>query len=305
MRRLYELKEFSLDNLTYDLHPPSEPALVVQPGEIFVVETEDAFSGQIRTEKDWTHEPRGPTISGPIFVDGAEKGDTLMVDIKDIQPLRGQGATRINVPNLKSLVAGPLAKLAKTLPPPSRWVQICPVKDGKVYWGTKAVLPYKPMIGTIGLADGEGKGIRTGNHGGNMDIVEVGIGNKVYLPISVKGAYLYLGDVHATQGEGELCGTAIEMPALVTLVVDLIKNKRIGWPRIESPEYLMAVGTARPVEDAIEIAFTELILWLEEDYGVDRWDAYNLCTQVSEISIGWYLTCSAGAKFPKKYLPKQ
>lgn len=293
------MKRLVLGQLKHEWAPPAEPVLKVSPGETFIVETEDCWGGQIMKADDWPEPGRGnPTVSGSILVEGAEKGDVLTVDVMDVQPLRGQGATRINVPNLPRLKEGPLAELGRSLPPPSRWVRICPVRDGRVYWTERLALSYEPMIGTIGTFEESGKGA----NGGNMDVREVTVGSRLHLPVSVDGAYLYLGDVHAAQGEGELCGTAVEMAAVVTLKVGLVKNKAIGGPRIESKDYLTAVGMGRPVEDAIEAAFRELLLWLEE-YGINRWEGYNLCTHVAEISIGWYLTCFAGAKFPRKYLP--
>jgi amidase len=136
-----------------------------------------------------------------------------------------------------------------------------------------------------------------------MDLREVCPGNTLYLPVEVDGALLHLGDVHAVQGAGELCGTAVEMPAENVIRIDLIKQKAITWPRIETPEHIMAVGAAKPMEDAIRIALSQLLLWMQQDYGFDVWDAYNLCTQVAEISVGYYLLGSVGVKFPKKYLP--
>jgi acetamidase/formamidase len=184
-----------------------------------------------------------------------------------------------------------------------RRVWICPIRDGKVYWTEDFPLPYQPMIGTIGTAPEVESTMEAGPHGGNMDLPDLTTGNTLYLPVFVEGALLHIGDAHAVQGDGELCGTAVEMPAEVSLTVGLIKNKTIGWPRIESADYIMAVGSRRPLEEAVRIAFRELIQWLHSEYGFDRMDAYNLCTQVARIRVGYYLTTIA-AKFPKKNLTK-
>lgn len=296
--------------LHYALSPFNEPKLTVKPGETVVVETEDAFSGQIRSEKDrrdMKAMPFSNPQTGPIRVEGAERGDTLLVDIKDIRPMTKQGATRI--PSwwwyLGTEGSATFSQfLNLELPHGTR---ICPIKDGKVYFSDGIVLPYEPMIGTIGTAP-EIEAISSylpGPHGGNMDLPDIRIGNRLYLPVHVTDALLYLGDVHATQGDGEICGTAIEMPAESTLAIDLVKGKAVNWPRIESPDYLMAVatsGSGRPLEEAVRIAFMELILWLEREYGFDRWDAYQLCTQVAKVRLGNLWTVAA--KFPKKYLLK-
>lgn len=139
--------------------------------------------------------------------------------------------------------------------------------------------------------------------GGNMDLPDVTCGSTLYLPINVTGAFLYMGDVHATQGDAELCGTAIEMPAEVEATIEVVKKKRIDWPRVETREHIAAVacsGTGMPLEESVRIAFVELIRSLESDYGFDRWDAYQLCTQVAKAGLGNVWTVAA--KFPKRYL---
>jgi len=294
--------------LHYTLSPFHQPTLEVRPGETVIVETEDAFSGQIRKPGDTRDTEKIPWTNpqcGPIHVEGAEKGDTLLVDILKIEPTIGQGATRIPplgfYPGLTTL---PLAKvLGVELPHGTR---ICPIKEGKVYFSEKLVLPYEPMLGTIGTAP-EIEAITSflpGPHGGNMDFPDICPGGRVYLPVRVPGALLYLGDAHATQGDGEISGTAIEMPAEVSIRIDLAKKKPLRWPRIELPDYIATVsvtGAGRTLEDATRSAFFEMMLWLEEEYGMNRWEAYELCTQVARVRLGnlW----SISAKFPKKYLP--
>jgi len=297
------MKRLGREKLHFTIGPMNEPALTVEPGETVEVETEDAFVGLIREPGDWKDESdaRSNPVSGPIYVEGAERGDTLVVDIGEIHPLIGQGATRVSGLSILSRVVPATQFVRAELP---RRVWICPIRDGYVHWGDLA-LPYRPMIGTIGTAP-EREAISSnlaGAHGGNMDLREVCPGNRLYLPVSVDGALLHLGDVHAVQGDGELCGTAVEMPARNTLTIGLVKGKAIGWPRIESADRIMAVGVARPMDDAVRIAFSQLILWLEEEHGLDAWDAYNLCTQVAEISVGWWTQSSVAAKFPKAYLP--
>lgn len=225
------------------------------------------------------------------------------MDIKQIRSTIGQGATYIP-PATHYLTSIPLFQLLNVEFPHA--TRICPIRDNQVYFSDKIVIPFEPMIGTIGVAP-EIEAISSrfpGPHGGNMDIPDTCNGNRLYLPVYVEGALLYAGDVHATQGEGESPGgVAIEMPAETTLTVDLIKDKTIAWPRLETPNYIgtiVATGTNRTLEDAVKIAHIELIFWLEKEYGFNRWDAYQLCTQVSKVSLGNLWTVSV--RFPMRYL---
>jgi amidase len=129
-------------------------------------------------------------------------------------------------------------------------------------------------------------------------------GNKVYLPVWNEGALFYTGDCHARQGQGELCGVALEITSRVTVSFEIIKSGGIEWPRIESEDRLMIVGSARPMEDAARIAYTELIGWLEDEYGFSRLDAYQLLTQAGGLYVGNMVdtTYSLVASIDKRYL---
>ena len=233
--------------------------------------------------------------SGPIWIEDAEPGDSLAIHVDKIEARLGQAGTRTSGP-------GGLGEyLGLDVPHGTR---ICPVRDGKVWWSPKLGIPYAPMIGVIGTAPAMGVPTTgpAGPHGGNMDIKEVTEGNTVYLPVTVPGALLHLGDVHAAQGDGELCGTALEMPATVTIRVDLMKGMTIPRPRLRSPEEIMAVATGTPMERSVARAYADLVLWMEEEYGVPRWDGYNLCTQVGSISVGYYAIGTVAAKIRLEYV---
>jgi amidase len=117
---------------------------------------------------------------------------------------------------------------------------------------------------------------------------------------------LYIGDGHAAQGDGEVCGVATEIPTRGTITVCLIKGHAVATPRVESDEYLMTIGSARPMEDAARIAFYELVMWLETEYGIERLTAYQLCSQVAKVRLANMVDIqySVVAKFPKRYLPR-
>jgi amidase len=140
--------------------------------------------------------------------------------------------------------------------------------------------------------------------GGNMDLPDVAPGSVVYFPVHHKDAYLYLGDCHATQGDGELCGVAVEMPSTTTVQVDLIKGWTIAWPRLENERFIMTIGSTRPMEDAARIAYRELIRWLVADYGFDEVEAYFLLTQAGRVRLGNMVDpkYTLGASLLKSYL---
>ena len=292
------MKALKLGKLYYEISRHNPPALTIAPGETVSIETEDAFSGQIRREgdrRDRETMPYSNPQSGPIYVDGAERNDTLAVHIEQIEARLGQAATRTGVPQVIGEFLG--------LDPPLG-TRICPVRDGKVWWSENVGIPYTPMIGTIGCAPEMGVPTTSpaGDYGGNIDIKDVTQGNTIFLPVYVPGALLHLGDVHAAQGDGELCQTGLEMPATVTITIDLIKGRSIPRPRIRSSEEIMAVATGTPMERSVARAYADLIIWMEEDYGISRWDGYNLCTHVGTTSIGYFAIGTVAAKIRMEYV---
>ncbi|HIE18479.1 TPA: hypothetical protein EYP75_02000 [Candidatus Bathyarchaeota archaeon] len=185
--------------------------------------------------------------------------------------------------------------------------KICKIKNGQVYFSDELFLPYRPMIGTLGVAphpeeEAFSSGVLPGRHGGNMDLPDVCPESTVILPVFHEGALLYIGDAHAVQGDGEISGTAVEMPAEVKIKVDL-KDESLRWPMIENNDEVMFVSTTRngvSLENAIRTAFLELALWIEEKFGLNRFDALMLCSQIGKIRIGNLWTVAA--KIEKKYL---
>jgi acetamidase/formamidase len=149
-------------------------------------------------------------------------------------------------------------------------------------------IPMQPFLGCIGVAPAGGEArssVVPAEFGGNMDAPEARPGYTLYLPVNVAGALLFLGDGHAAQGDGEVAGTGIEVPLRVRLQVDLIKGKKIAWPRFENESALFAVGAYRPLDDALRIAFTELVSWIHETYGLSSLDTYELLSKVAKIHL--------------------
>lgn len=294
--------------LKYVFSPYDKPVAYVKPGETLILEVEDAASGQIRRSEDVRDREKIPfanPVVGPIHVEGATPKDTLSIDILDIKPLIGQGATYLF--NLSPLYVFGVPVHSFLDVPFRQKTIICRIHNNLVHFKDIA-LPYRPMIGTIGTAphpevDAISSSALPGRHGGNMDIPGICPNSTVQLPVFHDGGLLYVGDVHAIQGDGEISGVAVEMPAEVTLRVDLIKGKRIGWPRIVKQNELMCIATTssdRGLEDAIRTAYFELILWMCEEFGFDRYDALMLCSQVGRIQIGNLWAVAVGIS--KSYL---
>ncbi|MFQ6095115.1 MAG: acetamidase/formamidase family protein [Candidatus Bathyarchaeia archaeon] len=300
---------FSDVGLKYVLSPYDEPIVHVKPGEVLLLEVEDASSGQIRNRgdsRDRSKIPFGNPVVGPIYIEGAEKGSTISVSIDEIKPTIGQGATYFSEFNEVYVAGTPILRFMGVSFP--REPRICKMKDGQIYFSDDIVIPYQPMIGTIGVApypeeESFSSGVLPGRHGGNMDLPDIGPGSTVFLPVFHKGALLYVGDAHAVQGDGEISGTAVEMPAEVKIKMDLLEGEPINWPRIETGSEVMCVETTRggrSLEDAIRTAFLDLITWMEEKHGLNRFEGLMLCSQVGKIRIGNLWTVAA--KIEKKYL---
>lgn len=268
------------------LNPFTEHVAKVKPGEIIKISTWDAYGGIIGPDRTFQQAiEQGLAgalnpVTGPIYVEEAEPGDTLAVKIIDIK-LPDWGGSSI-IPGF-----GVLEGWLNLMEPRTK---ISYIKDGKINYktdhGKEIVLDAEPFIGTIGVSPAY-EAIQTlapGAHGGNMDCPDVRPGNTLYLPVSQKGALFGLGDVHAVQGDGEICGTAVEISAVVTLEFEVIK-KTIAWPRIESEDMIMTVCSARPLEDAARLAYRELINWMVSDYGWNRDDAYMFCSLAMKSRI--------------------
>ncbi len=285
-----------------------EPILRIKPGDI--LETNTLYS-DFFTEKDgpW------PGEVGPIYVEGASLNDTLVVKIIKIHPNIGTGRSGT------STVYGSLTA-THTTPMLHE-----PVPEKKFIWKIDAQkmtatldLPNSrmkqtqvrliPMLGRLATAPSGDQAIPGSvpyNFGGNMDTSDAREGAIVYLPIFHEGAYFYYGDVHALQGDGEITGSGIETSAEITLQIDLIKDKKIEWPRLENDEFIMVAGSIRPLMDAFRIAHVEMVKWLESDYGFDRWEALQLLSQVGSARVANVVdpNYTVVAKFPKKYLPSK
>lgn len=270
-----------------------EPALRISPGDRVVTTTVDAggrdMSGDVVT-------PPGNPMTGPFFIEGAEPGDTLVLHIERITPNRPTGWTSQELaPNVVDPTFVPELFRQPAGEPfvPAIWE--IDIAAGTATLATPATrlgrlsLPLAPMLGCFGVAPARGQAISTatsGEHGGNMDYRGFVAGATVYFPVAVPGALLFVGDGHAVQGDGEIAGTGIEISMEVELSVGLIKGQQIGWPRGENAEYIFTVGNARPLDQCLQHATTEMCRWLQSGYGLDGHSAGILLGQAVVYEIG-------------------
>lgn len=307
--KTHTLTEAQQAEFHFTIGPYSKPVLNVKPGDRVVVETRDAFSGKIKTEADKVTEkirlPFANPQNGPIMIEGAEPGDALAVHIESMAP-RGEQprGTCCLIPEFGALTGTYYtATLNQPLPEIVRKIL---VDEKTVHWSDKVKLPYKPHIGTLSCSPeiDSLSSLTPDNHGGNMDLPDMGPGTVTYLPVRVPGARLFIGDAHACQGDGEVCGVAVEYASTTTFRVDVIKGWTIEWPRLETDEFIMAIGSARPLEDATRIAYRELIRWMAADYGYDQLDAYMMLSQCGKVRLGNFVDpkYTVGAAVSKKYL---
>ncbi len=271
-------------HMTLGAHPP---VLHVQDGDTVVTTTVDAHGFDQQRERV---APRGNPQTGPFFVEGAEAGDTLGVDLLEIRPNRSYGfsgasiaANVVDPDYVRELPDEELAEWhvdgqkgeATLLSPESRLGRI--------------TIPLDPMLGCFGVAPKQGQAIfaaTSAEHGGNMDYRRFVAGTTVFFPVFEPGALFFLGDGHAAQGDGEIAGSGIEVSMEVRVRLRLLKGKTIGWPRAENGQWIMAVGNARPLEQATQHATTEMLRWLQADYELDSLGANLLLSQSVRYELG-------------------
>jgi acetamidase/formamidase/creatinine amidohydrolase/Fe(II)-dependent formamide hydrolase-like protein len=282
------------------------PVLTVRAGD--VLESETLWG-------EWYEKAGGkwPGEVGPIAVEGAAPGDTLVVEILKVRPNR-ETAVSTQGGSFGALVPDSRTAMLNDPFPRGRYVWRI---DRERMTGTvdlpgsamkTITVPLRPMLGRVAVApegDEAFGGLWPGPFGGNMDASDVREGTTVYLPVFHDGALFYFGDGHALQGDGEVCGSGLETSMDVAFRFSLQKKKTIAWPRFEDAEHMMVAGSARPLSDALRIAFVELVQWLVADHGFDKADAYQLVSQVAVMRVANMVDplYTVVAKFPKRFLP--
>ena len=240
------MKNISGEKVIYNFSYDMEPIAKISPGETITIETNDCFFQQIFSEDQVLNEidyDRLNPATGPIYVEGAEEGDLLQVKILSID-VKSKGVAAV-VPG-----EGVLGKKVK-----NPIIKVINIDKNYAYFNDIKI-PIDPMIGVIGVAPGKDDGTWATDspwkHGGNMDTTDIKAGSTLYLPIRKEGGLLALGDCHAIMGDGEICFTGLEVPANVTLEINLIKNKPIIWPIYEATDRAVSF-----IEDSLNLTWEE------------------------------------------------
>jgi amidase len=268
----------SRDRIVYSLDKAHAPVATIEPGAEVCFETWDARTGTITSERDLleTPHPKGPNpATGPVLIRGAAPGDALVVTILDISLAdHGYTGTRPGRGVLGHMITEYRTKLFD-------------IVDGEVVFNERIRFPVRPMVGVIGTAPA-GDGIATqhpGPHGGNMDHTDARVGARIHLPVFVPGALLFIGDVHASMGDGEISITALEVPGEVRVRVDLARGEEVRRPWIEFPDCWITTGDGPGIADAIRVAAEEMAGFLMRRLGLTADEAYMLLSIRGDVKV--------------------
>jgi amidase len=283
------MKVVPRSKVIYSFSSRHKPVEYVKPGELLLLETEDAFGGQIKNEEDsldaldWS---RVDGATGPVFVEGAELGDTLIVEILDIK-VENEGVI-VTVPKY-GILGG------KRFSPSTKIVRI---SSGYVYFDESFRVKANSMIGTIGVApeSGEIPSGSLGRHGGNMDVKELTAGTKLYLPVSVEGALFAAGDMHAVQADGELCVSSAEVAGEALLKFNLIKGKKPEWPILETRDWYAFLACGNTLDEAATFAAEAGVEALMREYSWPFEKAYMFGSLAVNLEINQVVDPKKGVR---------
>lgn len=302
----------TIDNVKY-VYATVPPVAHLKPTNILDANSLDCFGNAIKKPGDTMALVKGDNpLTGPFYIDGAEPGDTLVVKVLDLKVDGDQGVGELGAYFGALNGTKYTAMLQPPLPEKIWFYPIDHANNTATFQALdssyKVQIPLHPFLGCIGVAPAAGEArssIVPEAFGGNMDASEASAGNTIYFPVNVPGGLLYFGDGHAAMGDGEIAGSAIEVPMRARLQIDVIKGKATGWPRFENDKEIMTTGIYRPVDDAIRIAYTELVGWIHSDYGLSEIDAYELLSKVGKLHMAEMVDPNyvVVASIEKKYLP--
>ncbi len=298
---------------------PMAPVRRIEPGTVLQVYTEDCFAGRVTGTDTLPSQvcefPYLNPVTGPFYVEGAEPGDTLAAHFVSIEPAR-DWAVSTTFPHFGALTSTHTTAMLHPALEERVWVydidrERLTTTFHAAHTDTAVELPMDPMHGTVGVAPAgfeARQSITPEAHGGNMDSPEVRAGTTVYFGVGQPGALFALGDGHARQGQGELCGTAVEAAMNTVVILDLLKAADVGptpWPRLETDEAIMSTGSTRPLEDAFRVSQHDLVTWVSATTGLEELDTYQLLSQAAEAPVG--NVCDPNytmvAKVAKRWLP--
>ncbi len=282
------------DRSHYGWNNAFEPVLRIAPGETVSFETVDASGGQLTPDSDLAAVAdldfgKVNPVTGPVHIDGAEPGDAVKVTLEAFEP-SGWGWTA-NIPGF--------GLMADQFPEPALHLwRYDPAKLAPALYGPGGKVPLKPFCGTIGLAPAESgllSIVPPRRVGGNMDIRDLAAGTELYLPVEVEGALFSVGDTHAAQGDGEVCGTAIESPMTIAAKFELVKQAKLPFPRFTTPGpvsrhfdekgYEVTTGIGPDLMEGARAAVSGMIDLLSARHGLSAVEAYMLCSVAADLRI--------------------
>lgn len=265
-----------IKDYVYNFSANNEPVKTIKKGEKVRFKTLDCFTNQITSEDQLVTSldfGKVNPATGPVFVEGAEVGDVLVVDLLDIEV--GDKGFIATLPD-----TGPLYEEGGL-----RTKEI-PIEDGQVVFND-IKFPINPMVGVIGVAP-KGEDVVCGfpgAHGGNMDCNKIVKGSRLYFPVNVEGALFQLGDLHASMGDGEIGGSGVEIPGEVEVKLDLIKDFKIEWPVLETEDMWYAIGSDEEFTKALHYASKQIQDLVVKTYGWDKTDAYLYMSAAGSFEI--------------------
>jgi len=267
------------DEHIWSFDPDMQPVITVQPGAVIRLELNDCFHGQVTTEADTADlldTQRVNAATGPIAVEGAEPGDSLVVELIEINPgPRGAAMTIPGWGQLIDQVKSPVTRIFR-------------VEDGIVHMNEAVSFPARPMVGVIGTAPADGPAVNflAGPHGGNLDDRLNGIGATLYMPVRQPGGLLAIGDMHASMGDGEISGTGVEIDGDVLIRVGLLKGKQGGWPITAIDGAWVTHGTAdEDLNEAVRLACEQAARLLVDEWGFTMEDAFIFLSVRGDVGI--------------------
>ena len=267
------------DQVVWAFGPAMDPVLEVEPGAVVTFQTNDCFTGQIQSESDLVTDidfERVNSATGPVAVRGAEPGDSLIVEILEVRPVAAGVATIIpGFGQLIGQVRSPVTQMFR-------------VEGRAVQMNDRISFPLRPMVGVVGVAtDGDTiSNAFAGRHGGNLDNHLHGPGSRIYFPVRQPGGMFAVGDMHAAMGDGEICGTGVEIAGEVTVQFGLLKGKQASWPVTELASSWVAHGTAGgDAREAIQEACEEAARLLVEQWGFTPEEAFVFLSVACDVNI--------------------
>src|SRR5436309_9592461 len=269
----------SREDVIWAFGPDLEPVLEVEPGAVVTFETNDCFTGQIASEEDLVTAidfARVNSATGPVAVKGAEPGDSLVVELLDVRP--GPRGFATIIPEFGQLVADVESPVTF----------VFEVEGDTVRMNERISFEARPMVGVVGVAT-DGEEITNGwagRHGGNLDNHLHGRGARIHFPVRQPGGMFAVGDMHAAMGDGEICGTGVEIAGEVAVRFDVVKGRQADWPVTELADRWVAHGTSLGVfMEAMHAACEDAAKLLVDQWGFTIEEAFVFLSVACDVNV--------------------